>query len=135
MLDRFPDMSVEIEPVMRAPGGTVTAPGLGPSIWGDGEPLPINLVQELPVLLAAPPPVYPPRLRAVGVQGRVDVQLVVDTLGRPEGGSFRVVHSDNPGLEAPAIESLRGAHFRPARVYGRAVRVLVQVPVEFVLRR
>jgi TonB family protein len=95
----------------------------------------VTLVQEPPVLLAAPPPAYPPLLRAAGVQGRVEVQLVVDTLGCAEGGSFRIVHSDNPGFEAPAIESLRGALFRPARVFGRAVRVLVQVPVVFVLRR
>jgi hypothetical protein len=45
------------------------------------------------------------------------------------------MHSDHPAFEAPAIESLRGALFRPARVFGRAVRVLVQVPVVFVLRR
>jgi protein TonB len=117
------------------PGGTVAAPPLDPWNLGAGEPLPIALVQESPALLAAPPPAYPPLLRAAGVQGRVEVQLVVDTLGRTEVGSFRIVHSDNPGFEAPAIESLRGALFRPARVFGRAVRVLVQVPVVFVLRR
>ena len=131
----FPDVPVGIEPVMRAPGGSAPGPLLDPWSLGAGEPLPVALVQELPLLLAAPPPAYPPLLRAAGVQGRVEVQVVVDTLGRTEGGSFRIVHSDNPGFEAPAIESLRGALFRPARVYGRAVRVLVQVPVVFVLRR
>jgi TonB family protein len=130
----FPDIPTGIEPVMRAPGGSA-APPLDPWNLGAGEPLPFTLVQEPPVLLAAPTPAYPPLLLAAGVQGRVEVQLVVDTLGRTEVGSFRIVHSDNPGFEAPAIESLRGALFRPARVFGRAVRVLVQVPVVFVLRR
>jgi TonB family protein len=108
---------------------------LDPSYQGTGEPLPIDLVQDLPVLLAASPPAYPPLLRAAGVQGRVEIQVVVDTLGRVEPGTLRVVHSDNPAFEAPAIESLRGARFRPARVFGRAVRVLVQIPVAFVLQR
>lgn len=134
MPDPFPDVPVGIELVMRAPGGTATGPLLDPWL-GAGEPLPVALVQQPPLLLAAPPPTYPPQLRAAGVQGRVEVQVVVDTLGRTEGGSFRIVHSDNPGFEAAAIESLRGALFRPARVFGRAVRVLVQVPVVFVLRQ
>jgi len=131
----FPDILVGREPATPVPGGPVAEPPPGPWNPGAGEPLPVDFVQEPPVLLAAPLPAYPPLLRAAGVQGRVEVQLVVDTLGRTEGGSFRIVHSDNPGFEAPAIESLRGALFRPARVYGRAVRVLVQVPVKFVLRR
>ncbi|MGH7612823.1 MAG: energy transducer TonB [Gemmatimonadales bacterium] len=111
------------------------APPLDPLFPGAGEPLSINFVQELPVLLASSPPAYPPLLRAAGVQGRVVLQVVVDTLGRVERGTLRVVHNDNPAFAAPAIESLRGARFRPARVFGRAVRVLVQIPVEFVLQR
>jgi TonB family protein len=127
-----PDIPVGSAPATLVPGGPVVATPLNP---GAGEPLSINLVQELPVLLAASPPVYPSLLRAAGVQGRVELQVVVDTLGRVERGTFRVVRSDNPAFEAPAIESLRGARFRPARVFGRAVRVLVQIPVEFVLQR
>lgn len=134
-IDPFPEIPTGIEPLMRAPGGSVGAPPLDPLYPGAGEPLSINLVQELPVLLAASPPVYPPLLRAAGVQGRVEIQVVVDTLGRVERGTVRVVHSDHPAFEAPAIESLRGARFRPARVFGRAVRVLVQIPVAFVLQR
>jgi TonB family protein len=65
----------------------------------------------------------------------VELQVVVDTSGRVERGTVRVVHSDHPAFEAPAIESLLGARFQPARVFGRAVRVLVQIPVAFVLQR
>jgi TonB family protein len=133
--DPIPDIPTGNEPRVRAQGGSVGTPPFDPFYPGADEPLSINLVQELPVLLAASPPVYPSLLRAAGVQGRVELQVVVDTLGRVERGTFRVVHSDNPAFEAPAIESLRGARFRPARVFGRAVRVLVQIPVEFVLQR
>lgn len=129
-----PDLPIGIEPRLTAPGGSVATP-FDPFHPGGGEPWSTDLVQELPVLLAATPPVYPPLLRAAGVQGRVELQVVVDTLGRVERGTVRIVHSDHPAFEAPAIESLRGARFRPARVLGRAVRVLVQIPVAFVQQR
>lgn len=103
--------------------------------WPGGGAVPVALTQEPPALLSAPPPVYPPALRDAGIEGTVMVRLVVDTLGRPEPGTLRVLHSDHPGLVAPAIRSLRMARFRPARMSGRAVRVLVEVPVRFRLRR
>jgi len=121
-------------PTAGAPTGPVT--GLSDPLSEEiSVPVSLLLVQDLPELLAAPPPTYPPWLRDAGVEGRVVLQLVVDTLGRAEPGSVRVVRSDHTGFEAPAAQSLRRARFRPARVYGRAVRVLVQVPVEFRLRR
>jgi TonB family protein len=94
-----------------------------------------SLVQEAPVLLSAPPPVYPPALRDAGIEGTVVLRLVVDTLGRVEPGTIYVVRGDHPGLVGSAARSLRLARFRPARMYGRAVRVLVDVPVRFRLRR
>jgi protein TonB len=99
-----------------------------------GAPWPSTLVEEAPALLAAPLPAYPPRLRDAGIQGQVIVEAVVDTLGRVEPGSIRIVRSDHAGLEAPAAASIAAALFRPARVYGRAVRVRVQVPLSFRLR-
>ena len=100
----------------------------------DEAPVDVSLVQERPELLAAPQPVYPARLVEAGVEGLVMVQVVVDTTGRPESGSLRVVRSSNSGFDAAAAASIRGALFRPGRVWGRAVRVLVQVPVAFRLR-
>jgi periplasmic protein TonB len=97
---------------------------------GDGVYLP-SLVQDAPELLAAPTPAYPPLLRAAGIQGLVIVTAVVDTLGLAENGSVRIVRSDNPGFDAAALATVRAARFRPARISGRAVRVLVQLPVVF----
>jgi len=97
---------------------------------GDGVYIP-SLVQDAPELLSAPMPVYPPLLWAAGIQGQVIVTAVVDTLGQAENGSVRIVRSDNPGFDAAALATVRGARFRPARICGRAVRVLVQIPVGF----
>jgi TonB family protein len=108
------------------PSGPVSAPLLP----GDGVYLPA-LVQDAPELLSAPTPAYPPLLRVAGIQGQVIVTAVVDTLGLAENGSVRIVRSDNPGFDAAALATVRAARFRPARIYGRAVRVLVQLPVVF----
>ena len=111
-------------------GGEVTPISPNP-LGACSDPCPLTMVQEGPELLAAPTPVYPPLLRDAGVQGRVIVAAVVDTMGQAEAGSVRIVLSENPGFDRAALATVLAARFRPARIYGRAVRVLVQVPVVF----
>jgi TonB family protein len=132
-----------VEPIPGLPTVTGLAPvvpddhpgvALDPGGNGDSAPMPVWLVQERPEILAGTPPVYPTSMREMGVEGLVVIQVVLDTLGRPEPGSARVVRHDAAGFETSAVASILGARFRPARVWGRAVRVLVQVPVEFRLR-
>jgi protein TonB len=82
-------------------------------------------------LLSVPKAEYPPILRRAGIHGTVIVHLVVDTVGRVEPGSLRVVSSPNPMFNEPALDALRHAVFRPARLHGRAVRVRVRLPIEF----
>jgi TonB family protein len=48
-----------------------------------------------------------------------------------EPASIVAVSSANRAFEASARAYILSAHFRPARVRGRAVRVLIQVPVDF----
>ncbi len=100
----------------------------------DGDIVDPVLTDEPPVLLSAPVPAYPPLLRQAGIQGWVTVQTVIDTLGRAEPVSLRVVTSPNPGFDRPALDCVRRALFRPGRVHGRAVRVLVSLPLHFTLR-
>ena len=128
-----PDLTKIIGATLSTPMTYSTAaPGpVSPALVpGTGVYVP-SLVQEPPELLSAPTPAYPSLLRAAGVQGRVIVTAVVDTLGRAESGSVRIVLSDNPGFDAAALATVRAEQFRPARIYGRALRVLVQVPVVF----
>jgi TonB family protein len=105
----------------RAPAG-VTWPD---TVFAETE------VDERARLLSVPEPEYPRILRRAGIQGRVIVQLVVDTLGRVEPGSLRVVSSSNPAFNRPALSALGQAVFRPARLRERAVRVRVRLPIEF----
>src|SRR2546425_13220339 len=47
-------------------------------------------VDSGPSPVYCPPPEYPPSLRNSGVQGRVRLELVVDTLGRPEPATVQI---------------------------------------------
>jgi periplasmic protein TonB len=78
-----------------------------------------------------PRPRYPPVLQQAGIAGSVDVQYVVDTLGRAEPSSFRVLRSTNKAFEDPAREAILAGRFKPARIRGQAVRQLVQQRISF----
>jgi protein TonB len=82
-----------------------------------------------------PEPVYPAALRQVGVEGWVQLRYIVGIDGRAESGSIRSLQSNNSAFEAPAIEAIAHAHFRPARLRGRVVRQLVEQIVRFTVQR
>jgi TonB family protein len=89
------------------------------------------IVEEKPSVLSGPQLVYPDLLKQAGIQGRVIVQAIIDTSGRAEPASVKILQSPNPGFDQPAKNYVLKALFRPARVHGRAVRVLVNVPIDF----
>ena len=113
-----------------APQGSQTG-----TVSSQDEVFSVDVVQEKPELLSAPQLAYPEPLRQAGIQGVVMIQAIIDTAGRAEPNSVRVLSSANPGFDSPARDYILRTLFRPARVYGHAVRVLVQVPVNFTIRR
>jgi len=88
-------------------------------------------VDERAEIVSAPPLEYPPALQHAGLQGRVTVQAVIDTLGRAEPASLKVIARPNTAFDESARAYVLHAAFRPARVKGRAVRVLIKVPVDY----
>ncbi|HEY2806839.1 MAG TPA: TonB family protein [Gemmatimonadales bacterium] len=124
------------DPFMK-PGaslGPIVGPGPGASIVMGTAPVDERLVEELPVLISHPPIRYPEVLRQAGVQGRVMIETVLDTLGRAEPGLTRIVSSAHALFDREALDVVLGSRYRPARVAGRVVRVRVQVPVNFEIR-
>lgn len=85
-------------------------------------------------MLSHPPLVYPDLLKQAGIEGSVIVQAIVDTTGRIEPNSIRIVESPNPGFDQSAKNLVLRSLYRPARVYGRAVRVLIQQPIAFTIQ-
>ncbi|MHB0962690.1 MAG: TonB family protein [Gemmatimonadaceae bacterium] len=83
----------------------------------------------------SPMPRYPQLLRDAGVEGATLVRFVVDTLGRVEQGTVKVVESTHPAFALAVQAVLPQMRFSPARVGERKVRQLVEFPLQFRLRR
>jgi periplasmic protein TonB len=83
-------------------------------------------------ILSQPTPRYPVALQSAGVAGSVLVEFVIDTLGRVEPASVRMVESSHPAFEGAARAAVLGARFRPAQLAGRLVRQITQQRVRFV---
>ncbi len=124
VLDLPTDSSIGLPPIDR---------GRAASGADGGEPWSVARVEEPPELLAGPVAAYPEALRRAGIEGRVVVETVVDTLGRAEANSVVIIDSPHPGFSAAARDYVLRALFRPARVHGQAVRVLVRVPIDFAI--
>jgi protein TonB len=79
----------------------------------------------------SPAPRYPEVLKAAGVEGEVDVSFVVDTTGRADPTSLRILQSTHALFDAAVRSALPGMRFMPAEVGGRKVKQLVQQPFVF----
>lgn len=120
------------------------APASEDSVEGDSEKIMApssdqvfmeSVVEERPEVLSGPQLQYPDLLRQAGIQGRVLVQAIIDTTGRAEPQSVKIIQSPNPGFDQSAKNYVLRALFRPARVHGRAVRVLLNLPIDFKVKR
>lgn len=106
-------------------GGVVGGTGSGP--------VPAAQVAHPPVLIRKIAPVYPPQARQNDVEGLVLLEAILDREGRVEP-TVKVVQSV-PLLDAEAIAAVRRWRFRPARNQGgEALRVILEIPIRFVLR-
>jgi TonB family protein len=76
---------------------------------------------------------YPAALQAQNVEGKVTAQFVVDTTGRAEMSTWKVLESSHDLFSFASRDAVRDAQFVPAEVAGRKVRQLVQLPLAFSL--
>ncbi len=75
-------------------------------------------------------PIYPPRARASGTTGRVDLKLCIDATGAVE--SVRVLEATPQGVfEEAALEAVRQWRFSPATYKGQPVRLCTRQPIVF----
>jgi protein TonB len=80
-------------------------------------------------------PRYPDMLRSANVEGEVLVQFVVDTTGRVERGSVKVLKSSHELFTNSVQSALNNMRFYPAEIGGRKVKQLVQQPFNFALTK
>jgi len=92
-------------------------------------------VDERPERLSGPLARYPEMLRQAGIEGFVLLEFVIDTSGRVEEATLKVLQSTNRAFEGPARVVIRQSLYRPGRVRGQAVRVLVSQQIGFTIAR
>jgi TonB family protein len=80
-------------------------------------------------------PRYPDALRQSGIDGRVEIEFVVDDRGRVDMSTVRVIESTHELFTHAVRRALSGMRFSPAKVNGVAVRQFVRLPVIFRIER
>ena len=76
-------------------------------------------------------PVYPRRAHGHRPEGMVQAIYVVDTAGRVDTTTIRVLQSDDPRFTAVGADRAGHSRFRPARRAGKTVRQLVEQKFRF----
>jgi len=131
MLPVLDDDGLQRGPTRLAAGEDGTSPNVS-----DGQPLTEHFVDRPVVAMpGSASPRYPSFLQSAGVEGDVRAQFVVDTLGRVENGSVRILDTTHPSFADAVRDALARARFVPAEAGGRKVRQLVEQPFSFKLNR
>lgn len=76
-------------------------------------------------------PVYPDSLWEAGVSGRVVAEFIVDANGNVEPGTITIASATHPYFGSAVRSALEGAVFHAARLAGKTVRQLVDLPFRF----
>lgn len=91
-------------------------------------------VVALPKRVSGPQPEYPPELLQAQIGGSVMVEAIVDTLGRVEQGSVKIVSSTDNGFDQSAGQVVERSVFQVARTPWRALRVRLHIPITYAIR-
>ena len=91
------------------------------------------VVDEVPEQLSCPSPQYPRMMQQANLEGEVLLQFVVEADGHVKRPTIEIMSSTHKTFEGPARDMIQRCLFRPGKVRTTSVRVLVQMPVVFVL--
>jgi protein TonB len=124
---------------VTGPSGTSSGTGVGPRSIVDGEATSDNTDwrgNDLLMRIVTPAtPRYPESLRQAGLDGRVLVRFVVDTVGRIDLRSVQVVESTHDLFTRAVRDILGNFRFKPAEAKGHRVRAMAEMPFEFQIRK
>lgn len=92
------------------------------------------VVEEKPELLRMGGSLpLPDSLRRAAARSETLLEFIVDTMGRAEPSSIRVIRATDSAFVDAAVALLETAEFRPGRALSSKVRVLVRMPVRLVV--
>jgi periplasmic protein TonB len=137
--DRLPPIDSSLGRIPAESLFTSAVPGTGKhgagSVTGSdsGEPMIASQVDKPAMAHEGNPiPEYPSLLERSRIEGSVLVQFVVDTLGRADMQSFKVLDSSNELFAQSLRSTLPKWRFYPAEAGGRKVKQIVQLPLKFI---
>jgi len=122
--------------------------GIAAGVAGGTGPVPLDgqvflaaEVDEQPVMASSAACVkaltdaYPAVMKSAGIPGKVSMQFVVNTDGRVDAGTVKIISSSHKAFEGPAREVIASSSctFKTGTSRGQPVRVLVQQGVSFKL--
>ena len=135
--------TAQLDSTMRA-----AAPGqisLGPAVEKPGFEGSIGAVDytdrlalRTPVLIGDVPQIpYPQSLRSNGreIGGEVVVEFSVDTLGRPDMSTARVIRSNHELMTGAVYKVIPGMRFIPGTISGKKMVSKVQMPFSFTVKK
>jgi len=120
--------------VRRSTSPSQSSGGVRDSVVPDGQVY-FDFQTERPVMQApnSAAPVYPDILRQAGVEGEALVSFVVDTSGRVDQATFKVIRTTHDLFASAVKNVLPRMRFIPAELGDRKVRQLVQQPFSFAI--
>lgn len=108
---------------------------------GGEAPIDVSLAEEKPKLTNAAEVqrllqrLYPPLLRDAGITGQATIKFVVDAEGRVDPGTISVVSATHDAFGEASTKVGEKLKFKPAKVGGRPVPVLVTMPITWTLEK
>lgn len=79
-------------------------------------------------------PTYPEILKSAGIEGEVQATFVIDTTGRADPSTFKVLNKPDQRFINAVIKSLPSMRFLPAEAGGRKVKQHVQQTFQFTVK-
>lgn len=76
---------------------------------------------------------YPEEARKKGIEGKVEVNLLIDKSGNVKKAV--VLHSDNEIFNEPALNAVRNTPFKPAMYKGEPIQVWVSLTIKYQFSR
>ncbi len=95
-------------------------------------PVPIFQLSDMPQYLHKETPVYPPAMRARGETATVKLEAYIDKKGKVR--KVTIIQSAGKEFDQAAKKAIWASTFSPAKADGKAVAVLLRLPVKFNLR-
>jgi protein TonB len=86
------------------------------------------------VIISLPTPKYPEMARKAAIEGKVYVEVLIDTRGKVCGARIIKDSGANAGFEEAALEAAWKGEWRPAMQNKQPVAVRVSYPVVFKLK-